>query len=319
MMTKWNRNQKRLMLWMISSLLISWLAYLWHPVSAVFLMFLLSVGGVFWFITATNRDVDAMTQQLDELNAGTYQFDIQAYHEGSFSKLQSSMNKTTLQLRSMNDALMNHHVLLHRSVEDMSHQLKTPIASLLILNELQSNEDPLVIKSKQQIMRLQNLIEGVLLLMRLEASMIEFHYELHPIQPLIESVLVLLEPKLMLANVEILLDIPHDLVWYCDAHYTKEALYNIIENKLRFAHETIVIKGKPTGITATLRISDDGPTISKDERSKIFERFYSGIHKNENSLGIGCALAQDMMIGQGGSLRCQEGNTFEFQMSRFKS
>ncbi len=247
---------------------------------------------------------------MKHLNQGDYQYDIEAYQEGELSKLQSELNKTTISLQQMNDQIIKQHDTLQQALEDISHQLKTPIASLMLLNELQE-KDELVDKSNEQIQRLSYLVDSLLRLVKLDAGLEIFEYESFKLDHLVDSAMMLI-----LANqpdIKFKIEV-ESLQCYGDFQKSKEALLNVLYNKLRHAKTSISLKSKSEHMSSLLIIEDDGDPVIN--RARVFERFYTGDKKNPMSIGIGLAIAKEFMEEQNGSLTLEEENAFVFRFNK---
>lgn len=104
------------------------------------------------------------------MNQGIYTLDISEYQEGELAKLQAELYKTTVMIKNMNIQLKDQKDTLQKALEDIAHQLKTPLSSVLLLNELQE-PDELVDRSYEQIGRLKYLVESLLALIKLDANL----------------------------------------------------------------------------------------------------------------------------------------------------
>ncbi|QIK69312.1 HAMP domain-containing histidine kinase [Erysipelothrix sp. HDW6C] len=254
---------------------------------------------VFIFLHNQLRRIESLTFYLKTLNRGDYTYDLDAYVEGELAILHAELNKTTINQKTMNDALVSQKAFLNKSLEDISHQLKTPITSLSILNELQNQEDELVQNSRIQISRLDSLVKSLLKLVQLDAHTMDFNMRPTPLDPYLFEIIETFKPLAHNSNLLLNTSITNHAV-LCDPNKTMEAFQNILSNKLRYAKTTITITTQRIGLFTEVRISDDGDAIPISQREKIFERFYSGANKHPESVGIGLSLAREIMNQQGG-------------------
>lgn len=295
---------------MISILFSVTLSFLLIKINTILAFIFISISLTlitYQYIKKRDVKVSEMVQFLKRLNQGHYDYDISSYQEGELSKLQTELNKTTITLKQMNMHLSQQKDLLQKGLEDVSHQLKTPLASLILLNELQ-DEDELVIKSKEQLERLKYLVESLLRLIKLDAGIEVFEIESFKLDALMEDVISLVNPMLK----DIVLDIDvANIECMGDYNRSKEAILNVVYNKLRHADTKISIKSKKEHLSSILLISDDGdPVLNKN---RIFERFYTGDKRDVKSIGIGLAIAKEIMNKQGGALTLEGDNTFVFR------
>ncbi len=266
----------------------------------------------FWYyLKKRSESIQELLTFLQKLNRGDYHYNLEAYDEGELQTLQAELHKTMILLKNANYDLMNQKLFLQTSLENISHQLKTPITSLLILNELQDPEDPLVSKSKVQVERLENLTKSLLHIAKLDAKLIEFKDEPYSTHHLLEQLKTVNAPSLSDNNLNLHI-IGNDYPLHCDVQHTLEALNNVMTNKIYYAQSQITIHTSYTGLRTLIKISDDGEAIHSTDRDHLFERFYSGQNKRPDSIGIGLSIAQETMKQMGGNLSLEDDNTFVF-------
>lgn len=236
------------------------------------------------------------------------------HEDGEMSILINSINELLHRLKASIDLLKKEKVFLKDVISDISHQLKTPLASLIMFNEyiLQDIETPKEIlqdcleSSSDQLKRMEWLILNLLKMARLEAGAISFTKEKSSIKQTVEKSVeaFYLVAKEKNQKITIICDeddlFPHDIEW------TIEALSNIIKNAIEHTGNNgeINIYIDITPISVHIEIEDNGEGITKEELGKIFERFYKGKNSaNPNSIGIGLALSKVIIENQGGDIR----------------
>lgn len=284
---------------------------------ALILLYFLIVGSVYLWVRKREEKIERLTHYLQQLNSGDYHHDINAYEEGELAKLHAELNRTTINVRTMNENLIHQKASLKQAMEDISHQLKTPLASLQILNELQNQSDELVAKSNEQIKRLHYLTQSLLKLIKLESNTELFKIKQGSIKTCVQECLNILDPILEEKGIKVMLDL-NVTDAYFDEAYTLDAISNILVNKVRYAQSQILIKSENRGYTTLLRISDDGPEISVKDRIRVFDRFYSGANRSPDSIGIGLSIAKEIMLQQNGNLVVENENTFVFTFNRYQ-
>lgn len=287
----------------------------WSSIAAIALFIVGTVVSIGVFLESRSRHVEAVTEYLQALNRGDYSYNLDAYEEGELNVLHSELNKTTVHLQVLNQELLKQQSLLKTSLEDISHQLKTPLASLSILNDLHDQESLIVQNSRTQINRMNRLVSSLLKLVQLEAQTLPFNIETIKGKDFVLELVSEMRPLIDHHQLEVHLDLEGVMI-VCDPQQTAEAISNVINNKLRYAQSVIDISLKRTGSSVELRISDDGPMIEHGIRERMFERFYSGPNKSPESVGIGLALSKAIMSQQSGRLYITEMNTFIFRFER---
>lgn len=308
-----NKDTRILIMKLIIHLIISLALLYFNNYLGLFYLFLSNLFTIIKFLRKRDEKVKSIVRYLENLNQGIYEYDISAYEEGELSKLLSELNKTTIHIQNLNLNLIGQKQFLLESLENISHQLKTPISSLLLLNELQDKND-LVNKSYDQIQRLNYLTESLLKLVRMDANIEEFDIKKNNLKEVVIKSINLMEPQFEDININLSLI---DSECYFDEDKTLEAIINVLNNKSRFAKENIYLDIKETKLHSILYIKDDGGAIDNNTKENIFLRFYSGENKTPKSIGIGLSIAKEIMSSQEGSLYIEGKNTFVFKFTKF--
>ena len=171
------------------------------PIAFLVMVFAESIL-IILYIKRREERISAITTQLQKLNNNDYSFDLNAYVEGEIARLQSEIHKTTVNVRQMNLLLSEQTKVMVESLEDISHQLKTPLASLLILNELQDSKDELVIKSHAQIQRLNYLVQSLLKMAKLDSKTEVFNITSFNLRQCVQEALDLALPASVEINIK---------------------------------------------------------------------------------------------------------------------
>lgn len=213
-------------------------------------------------------------------------------------------------------------------IADISHQTKTPIASILLYSELLSEKEmdemgEVCIKAlKTQAEKLSFLISALVKVSRLETGVIQVMPKPEKLQKLLDTVYEEILPKLEKKDIEFTL-LKTEAVAYFDLKWTAEALYNIVDNAVKYISISGKIKMEVKVYELFIRIDvrDNGPGIAREEQSKIFKRFYrSPAVMGEEGVGIGLFLAREIIAAQGGYIKVHsklgEGTTFSIFLPR---
>lgn len=198
-------------------------------------------------------------------------------------------------------------------IADISHQTKTPIANILLYAQL-LREQPLPTESipcvsalNTQAEKLSFLIGSLVKTSRLETGIFELHPKQLPVQPMLETVLEQIEPKA--SEKLITIDcVPTDINACFDHKWTAEAVYNIIDNAVKYTPTggSIKIKTIAYQLFCRIDITDTGIGIAEEEQAKIFLRFYrSTAVSDSEGVGIGLYLSRQIISSEGGYIKVE--------------
>ncbi len=255
-------------------------------------------------------------EKLNELNnylslvcSGNFDLDIADNSEGELSILKNNLYKVIVLLRTQNDALIKDKVYLADSLADISHQLKTPLTSIMVMTDL-LKEDIDSNKKKEFVNVIENqsdkmkwLITNLLKLSKLDAGTAEFRYEKISVKSVLEKSIEPFLITLDLRGITLETDI-NDFSITGDENWSTEAFENIIKNCVEHIPDNgnLTISTDSTTIYDEVMIIDDGCGISKEDLPHIFERFYHGKNASPDSVGIGLALSKTIFERENGRI-----------------
>ncbi|MBQ1463654.1 MAG: HAMP domain-containing histidine kinase [Ruminococcus sp.] len=234
------------------------------------------------------------------------------YKEGELSVLSAEIHKMTIRLREQNSELDSEKQFAKEALEDISHQLRTPLTSVMMILGLMRSSD-LTERERMEYLRdlyellarMKWLIETMLSLSRIEADAVRFLKETVLCRELIRQSVDTVSVTAELKGVDIQTEITGEPVFIGDLHYTSEAVVNLLKNAIEHTPEggMVTIAAKSSSIATDITITDTGEGIPEAELPHIFERFYRSSEYTKNGFGIGLAFAQKVIIAQDGSLR----------------
>lgn len=203
------------------------------------------------------------------------------------------------------EQLQQEKINLQKYIEDISHQIKTPLTSMLLKEDILLMKCPHQKEDIEQLIHqtqsIDDLIESLLHLASLDADRIQYHQDEYTLQEIIDTIEDNLQPLLENADVSLLLH--HSSLLYCDFQWMKEAFENIIKNCIEQKHHStidITCIDYPTYIE--IHIQDHGPGFTKEDLPHLFERFYHS-QFSHNGHGIGLAMSQKIIEDHHGSLQ----------------
>ena len=199
-------------------------------------------------------------------------------------------------------------------ITDISHQLKTPLASIRMSYELsgerglsEAERTSFRASEEKEILNMERLLDELVKLSRLENSMITIRPEVTGLKTTICEAVSLLYGKAAAKNIEICVDCETDIRLPHDPQWTAEALANIIDNAIKYSKPDtdVSIRVIPLATTVLIEIEDEGIGIPEHEVHAIFQRFYRGSNARETQkegAGVGLYLARTILEQQGGSI-----------------
>lgn len=259
-----------------------------------------------------NRKIQELVDYIRKIEHGIYRIEIEENDEGELSRLQNELYKITVMLRESSELAGQQKKALADSVSDISHQLKTPLTSCLVLLDNLSESENMTEETRRrflseitgQLTSVSWLVQVLLKLSRLDAGVVELKEEELSVSALIrgavEKVGLLAEWK----QIDIQVMGEEEPFIKGDRHWLEEALVNLIKNAIEHSPEDseIRIQVEDNQVYTCIHVRDFGSGISYEDQKHIFERFYRSADAGEDSVGIGLALAQEIMKRQNGYL-----------------
>lgn len=252
--------------------------------------------------------------------------------EGAFSILQSEIYKVVVLLREAYSQEKNQKRYLAELMSNISHQIKTPIAAISIMTELLetpglTEEQRLEYAGKidQQANRITWLIRNLLNDAQLEAEVIALKREPVSAAALIAHVKQSLEIMAEVKGVELDFAADASICLHCDERWMTEALLNIAKNCVEHTGEggTVWIAVSQDNLSTNIRIRDNGEGISEEHLPHIFDRFYKAQNSSPDSVGIGLAMAKQIILKQNGTIKVEsekgKGTMFSIKLFRVET
>ncbi len=213
---------------------------------------------------------------------------------------------------------------MKRTISDISHQLKTPLAALAMYQEIIEAEPDNAETVRQfsakigtSLKRMEQLIQSMLKITRLDTGNIVFEKGRYKIAELIALSINELTTRAQNEDKQLLIDGDSRQTVTCDLGWTGEAIGNIVKNALDHTEPggTVRITGERSPAALHLCISDNGSGIAPEDLHHVFKRFYRSKHSlDTQGVGLGLPLAKSIIEGQGGLISVQselnEGTTF---------
>jgi signal transduction histidine kinase len=274
-----------------------------------------------------DNEIEKIIKCLEKINQKNYEIDINDVSEDKLSILKHEIYKTTVMLKENTEKGNQDKINLKKSLQDISHQLKTPLTSSIIMldNIIDDLENDIEIKPefikkvKKDISKISFLIQSILKLSMFESNTITFIRKEIPVKKIINSSIENIENLCDLKNIKIVVKDRSKNKIYCDYRWQVEALTNILKNAVDYSfNDSIIIVEVDKNNTYTqIKIKDFGKGMSEDETINIFKRFYKGKNSSSDSNGIGLSLAKAIIEKDNGRVIVNslkgEGTTFSIK------
>ena len=275
------------------------------------------------------RKIAELSASIDSILHGQQEVLISENNEGELSILNSEIHKMTVRLKEQTDLLTSDKIRLTEAIEDIFHQLRTPLTSMNLVVSLLTDESltyerrlQLTHELKRQLERIQWLVETLLKMSKIDAGTALFRKEQVPLKELLneatEPFLITLELK----GVDLELSAGEGYL-ECDRSWTGEALANLLKNCMEHtpAGGHIKVSCEDTALSTNITIEDSGEGFSEADLPYVFERFYKGSNSSPGNIGIGLAFSRMIITAQNGTITAEnsrEGGA-RFRIKFYKS
>ncbi len=237
-------------------------------------------------------------------------FDPRDNREGAFSVLKNDIYTLIHLEQDEKLAAVEEKEHLAQYLSDISHQLKTPITSLLLMTELMEGatddkKREFLLNMKREVRHMEWLTAALLKMAKLDSAVIYFHRAEISLRELLKAALKSIDIMLDVRNQTVALR--GDPVLLCDRKWTAEALINLLKNASECSGEgsEIVVDGGENPVYRFISVTDAGEGLSKKQLSGLFRRFENS--GKENGYGIGLPLARSIMRAQNGEIEVLPG------------
>jgi two-component system sensor histidine kinase GlrK len=294
---------------------------------------LLSIVVWFFVVRTISRGLRGLTRATRTVAEGRFDHRLEVEGSDEFAELARDFNSMTERLAEL-DELKRHFV------SRVSHDLKSPLASIqeannLLLDglpgELSEDQERLLELSRENGERLGEMISKLLETSRLEAGAETPDLARHDLSQVVREAAERLDPSFRKRGVELELRIPgNDQPAMCDAERVEQLVENLLENARRFAPERSVVRvvlegvdegdpdvpaerwrqvqangtGDGHGGAVLLSVEDAGPGVPEEEKERVFDRFFQsdGRGRPGGGVGLGLALCREVVAVHGGTI-----------------
>lgn len=214
---------------------------------------------------------------------------------------------------------------IQKLISEIAHQMRTPLTNMetylgFMKDEPEEVTPEYVAALKQSEEKLHFLVESFIKMSRLEQHIIQIHKEENDMLQTVRNVLGQIQGNAEKKEIQFDIAFPEKAVCAHDANWLGEALYNILENAVKYSENggRVEVTVSENEMFMKIRVRDYGLGISEGEENKIFQRFYRGrLVTTQAGFGIGLYLAREIVSLHGGFLtarRMKQGLLMEIRI-----
>lgn len=274
-----------------------------------------------------NKTLKDITKYIEKINNRNYTLEMDSNSEDELSILKNEIYKTTIMLKEAADNSNLDKINLKKSLEDISHQLKTPLTSILIMLD-NIIDDPDMDKNirndfirdiKRNIININFLVQSILKLSKFDSNTITFNKKETNISYIVNESIKNVSALCDLKDIKVVIKEKDDSSIICDSKWQIEAITNILKNCIEHSNKDVTINYSSNSIYSMIEIKDTGEGISKKDINHIFERFYKGENSSSDSIGIGLSLSKKIIEEDNGTISVESSsNGTKFVIKYFK-
>lgn len=274
------------------------------------------------FLRSLYKDADDISKVMQDVVEGREDYHAEVYKQGSMGLLYTNFYKMVTALRESQLKTGEEKEFLKETISDISHQLKTPLASLNVFVDLlyddkirdEAKKKEVLGEAKKQLSRMEWMVLAMLKLARIEAGSVQFEMKKCDAKTIVktamESVNYLVDKRgqrLVLAMQDQEDENAFgELSIICDGEWLTEAIINLLKNASDYSGEgtTITVTLEEHQLFTKIHVQDEGVGIPEEALQHIFKRFYRVDNSvNPGSVGIGLALTKSIVEGMEGKIK----------------
>lgn len=252
---------------------------------------------------------DELEKVLDDIITGKEIGKMEECEDTLWGKVSEKLERVYHIWKRKEEESRNEKVMMKELISDISHQSKTPIANLKVYQEL-LQEEVMSEKGREFLMNMEGqtdkldfLLKSMVKMSRLETGIIRIQSRNSDLRLTLGRAVASIVPKAEKKRIQLSVECVSK-VWIChDKKWTEEALFNILDNAVKYTDEEGVIRisVKVQEIFTRISIKDSGKGIAPERQAEIFTRFYREpeVHAQEG-IGIGLYLARKIIEMQKG-------------------
>lgn len=255
----------------------------------------------------SDRKIQKLTDYLERINMGKAGV-LMPSGEDALSRLQDEIYKTVTMLCQTRDEALRAKSHYAKNLSNIAHQIKTPITAISLAVQMkQDKPEEQQEQIRRQVTRLTHLEEALLLLSRIDAGTLMFRKESVDVFTLLTMAADNLQELFRQAQVDISIPELGEMTVYADFDWTMEAVMNLFKNCMEHTPSggCVYCQYEQNPLYTQIMIWDLGEGFVKEDIPHLFERFYRGQNAANGGIGIGLALAKEIVESQNGTIRAE--------------
>lgn len=276
-----------------------------------------------------DKEIAEIVNLVEQINRKNYSIKIDNISEDELSILKNEIYKTMIELKESAENSLKDKKNLKKSLEDISHQIKTPLTSILIMLDNLIDDPNMDTETRQWFIRdikknvnnINFLVQALLKLSKFDTNTVNFIREEKCLSEIVAGAKQKVSALCDLKKVIIECNGDKNASIKCDFRWQVEALTNVLKNCVEHSKtngKIIVTYGK-NNVYSFITVKDFGDGINENDINHIFERFYKGKNAKEDSIGIGLALSKTIIESDNGKISVESDNTgTKFTIKYFK-
>ena len=258
-----------------------------------------------------NKKLEEIIHLIEEINKKNYNLNIKGTDETMISKLKNEIYKTVVMLKNDAENSLKDKIIIKTYLEDISHQLKTPLTVISIAldnlidnpNMDEKSRNEFISKIAKENANINNLVQNLLKLSRFDINVLNFDNKNISVKDILDKSVDKVSLVADLKNIDIKLNISNDFNLNVDPNWQIEAISNIIKNAIEHSSENdaVYVFAEDNKIYSKIEIINNG-VIDDKELNKIFDRFYTNKKGYCENVGIGLSLAKNIIEKNNGKI-----------------
>ncbi len=255
---------------------------------------------------------------------------LQQLSEQKNRELEEKVNERTVSLQQVNAELINTNQTKDKLLSIISHDLRSPIASLKNVLEMVSIGDmtqdefkTISVALSQNVNAVFHTMDNLLQWSQTQLRGIKANPKTVELNAICKEIIELFHNITTAKNVSIINNLTDEMLVYADENHVKVILRNIIANAVKFSHSgsEIVVKGSARRNFIRITVADNGIGMTQDKIEKIMNAeltISAAGTKGEKGTGIGLLLCREFIETNGGKMTIQseidKGTTVSFTL-----